>query len=87
MRIIDFRSKDLKSILSDMIIMYFSHVQNLHDFSRFIECKQLLKSLLKYYFIDSGIRNPVLSNANTDVGHMLENIVYLELLKGKKQLS
>lgn len=51
MRIIDFRSKDLKSILSDMIIMYFSHVQNLHDFSRFIECKQLLKSLLKYYLM------------------------------------
>ena len=40
-----------------------------------------MKTLGKYYIVDTGIRNHLLSSSNSDVGHQLENIVYLELLR------
>ena len=46
-----------------------------------IKSKSLLKTLGKYYICDSGIRNIVLGFRNIDEGHLLENIVYLELLR------
>jgi predicted AAA+ superfamily ATPase len=46
-----------------------------------IKGKTLLKTLGKYYIVDSGLRNHLLSSINTDVGHQLENIVYFELLR------
>ena len=38
-----------------------------------------LKSLEKYYIVDIGLRSLLLGNRGRDVGHVLENIVYLEL--------
>ena len=46
-----------------------------------IKSKSLLKTLGKYYICDTGIRNIVLGFRNIDEGHLLENIVYLELLR------
>ncbi len=46
-----------------------------------IKGKQHLKSLAKYYVIDSGIRNMLLSNSASDIGHVLENVIYFELLR------
>jgi predicted AAA+ superfamily ATPase len=46
-----------------------------------IRGKILLKTLGKYYVVDSGLRNHLLSSINTDVGHQIENIVYFELLR------
>lgn len=46
-----------------------------------IKSKSLLKTLGKYYISDSGIRNIILGFRNIDEGHLLENIVYLELLR------
>ena len=46
-----------------------------------IKGKNLLKTLGKYYIIDTGLRNHLLSSTNSDVGHQIENIVYLELLR------
>jgi len=46
-----------------------------------IKGRNLLKTLGKYYIVDSGLRNHLLSAANADVGHQVENIVYLELLR------
>lgn len=43
--------------------------------------KQLLKTQGKYYFVDLGIRNVINSFSNYDSGSVLENIVYLELLR------
>jgi predicted AAA+ superfamily ATPase len=46
-----------------------------------VKGKQYLKSLEKYYLVDVGLRHMLLGDKNTDVGHILENIVYLELLR------
>lgn len=46
-----------------------------------IKSKSLLKTLGKYYISDSGLRNIILGFRNINDGHLLENIVYLELLR------
>lgn len=46
-----------------------------------IKSKSLLKTLGKYYISDIGIRNIILGFRNIDEGHILENVVYLELLR------
>ncbi|MDR2336531.1 MAG: ATP-binding protein [Candidatus Nomurabacteria bacterium] len=46
-----------------------------------IKGKSLLKTLNKYYCIDTGLRNNLLGKESTDSGHLLENVVYLELVR------
>lgn len=46
-----------------------------------IKSKSMLKTLGKYYISDTGIRNILLGFRNIDEGHLLENVVYLELLR------
>ena len=52
-------------------------------FDRFdVKGKKALASEYKYYAVDMGFRNYLLGKkASQDMGHMLENIVYLELLR------
>ena len=46
-----------------------------------IRSKNILKTLGKYYLSDTGLRNIILGFRNIDEGHLLENVVYLELLR------
>ncbi len=46
-----------------------------------IKGKQHLKTLEKYYVVDIGLRYILLGKSAYDGGHILENIVYLELLR------
>ena len=46
-----------------------------------IKGKLYLKTQEKYYIVDNGIRNALLGFRDGDYGHILENIVYLELLR------
>lgn len=59
--------------LTESYIMYRVHRYD-------IKGKQHLKTLEKYYLADIGLRNYLLGNkANTNMGYILENIVFLEL--------
>lgn len=52
-----------------------------------IKGRQHLKTLGKYYLIDTGIRNLLLSGSSVDLGHQIENLVYLELLRRGSKVS
>lgn len=43
--------------------------------------KQLLKTGQKYYLADVGLRNVINGTKGGDLGHVLENVVYLELAR------
>lgn len=46
-----------------------------------IKGKEQLKNLAKYYVVDTGIRNMLMGYSDSDFGHVLETIVYLELIR------
>jgi len=46
-----------------------------------VKGKQHLKSLEKYYLVDVGLRRLLLGDKVADIGHILENIAYLELIR------
>ena len=53
-----------------------------YEIKRFdLKGKEYLKTLGKYYIADIGIRNYLLGLRDRDRGHILENIVYFELLR------
>ena len=55
-----------------------------HEVSRYnIKGKEFLSTLSKYYVADLGLRQMILGNRNIDMGYILENIIYLELLRRK----
>lgn len=60
--------------LSESYIIYQAKRYN-------IKGKQYLKTLEKYYVIDIGLRFMLLGSRQADAGHILENVVYLELLR------
>lgn len=76
----DGRKIDTKTVekyleaLSESYIIYQAKRYN-------IKGKQYLKTLEKYYVVDIGLRYMLLGSRQADVGHILENVVYLELLR------
>lgn len=74
-----------KSIKASTIGNYLTMLENafiIYKVNRYdIKGKEMLKSLAKYYVVDTGIRNMLLGYVDTDYGHILENVVYFELLR------
>lgn len=60
--------------LTDALLLYRAPRYN-------IKGRQLLTTLGKYYAVDIGLRNLLVRNKESDIGHVLENVVYLELLR------
>ena len=65
-----------------------AYIEALKDAYIFYECKRFdikgkeyLRTLGKYYIVDMGLRNYLLGYRDTDIGHILENVIYLELLR------
>ena len=46
-----------------------------------IKGKEQLKTLSKFYVVDTGIRNALAGYSGSDIGHALETVVYFELLR------
>ncbi|MFU8926908.1 ATP-binding protein [Acinetobacter puyangensis] len=64
------------------------YIQGLQDSLLFYSVPQfkvrgraLLQSSEKYYLVDVGMRRIMLPDANADQGHILENVIYLELVR------
>ena len=76
------RKTDTKTIekyikgLVDSLLIYEVNRYN-------IKGREFLSTLSKYYVSDLGLRQMILGNRNVDMGHILENIIYLELLRRK----
>lgn len=51
-----------------------------------IKGKQFLSTQSKYYVVDVGMRNALVKSSESDIGHILENIVYLELKRRYKNV-
>lgn len=74
------RKIDVKTVEKYMKALMESYV--IYEAKRYnIKGKQYLKTLEKYYVVDIGMRYMLLGSRSTDVGHMLENVIYLELLR------
>lgn len=84
-RIADTLTSNGRKSDSKTIEKYVSSLEEsfiIHKVSRYnIKGKEYLKSLEKYYVSDIGLRNFMLGKKAMDVGHILENIIYLELLR------
>lgn len=52
-----------------------------------VKGKQILKTLGKNYIVDMGFRNMLLGYRDADRGHILENIVFLELIRRDYRVS
>lgn len=54
----------------------------IYEASRFdVRGKELLRLYSKFYLVDPGLRRFFVPNTGRDTGHILENVVYLELLR------
>ena len=77
--------KAKKGISAGLVSGYVDALVNAFIFYRAgrydIKGKELLKTLSKWYIVDMGFRNLLLGYRNADRGHILENLVYLELLR------
>ena len=66
-----------------MVEAYLFYKVNRYD----IKGKQYLATQEKYYLVDLGFRNALLGKElASDAGHLLENIIYLELKRRKNQV-
>lgn len=74
------RKIDVRTVeryLSAFIDSYILYRAKRYD----VKGKQHLKTLEKYYVADIGLRYMLLGRKHADVGHILENVVYLELVR------
>lgn len=74
-----------KNVAGKTVERYISMLRNAYIFysvGRYdVKGKQLLKTMEKNYIIDMGFRNMLLGYRDVDRGHILENVVFLELLR------
>ena len=67
----------VENYINLMVKSYFLYPCLRYD----IKGKEILKTNNKYYVIDFGIRQKIISNVETNTGRILENFIYLELIK------
>ena len=79
-----YKSKTKNKIDSETVTSYINAFKDSHiirEAMRYdVKGKEIITSLKKYYFIDTGLRNARLNFSFVDEGQMLENVVYNELV-------
>ena len=71
------KSSTIASYLNTLEKAYIVYQANRFD----IKGKEQLKTLSKFYVTDTGIRNMLMGYSDSDIGHVLETVVYFELLR------
>ncbi len=76
-------NKTVSKYIDTLVESYLFYKVNRYD----IRGKQHLATQEKYYLVDLGLRYALLGKElNTDVGHLLENVIFLELLRRNCQV-
>lgn len=90
-KVSDYLTSSGRKTTADTIDNYLRMLENafiIYKANRFdLKGKMFLKTLEKYYVVDMGIRNQLTGFRNTDYGHVLENIIYLELIRRGYEVS
>ena len=76
------KSSTVTDYLNMLEKAYIIYQVNRYD----IKGKEMLKTLSKYYVVDTGIRNMLMVYSDNDIGHILETVVYFELLRRGYQI-
>ena len=84
-KIADFLTSQGTKITHNTVLNYLQMLENayiIYKVPRYdIKGKEILKTLEKYYIVDTGIRNVTLGFRDSDFGHIIENVVYFELIR------
>ena len=84
-RISDYLTSSGRKTTSETVDNYLRMLESAYIIYRVgrydLRGKQNLKTQGKYYIVDAGIRSELVGNRGQDYGFVLENIVYLELLR------
>lgn len=76
-------NKTVSRYIGTLVEAYLFYKVNRYD----IRGKQHLATQEKYYLVDLGFRNALLGKEfTTDTGHLLENVIYLELKRRNNQV-
>lgn len=73
----------VENYLSALVDSFILYKVNRYD----VKGKQYLETQAKYYIADIGLRYFLLGSKYVDMGHILENIVYLELIRRGYKVS
>jgi len=71
------KSSTISGYLSTLERAYIVYQAHRYD----IKGKEQLKTLSKFYVADIGIRNALMGYSDSDIGYVLETVVYFELLR------
>lgn len=84
-KIADYLTSQGTKITHNTVINYLDMLENayiIYKVPRYdIKGKEILKTLEKYYIVDTGIRNTILGFRDSDFGHIIENVIFFELLR------
>ncbi|MBB4045816.1 ATP-binding protein [Bacteroides reticulotermitis] len=70
-------SHTVESYVSALLASYIFYSASRYD----VKGMQYLKSGQKYYLADMGLRNIIIGTRTGDLGHILENVIFMELLR------
>lgn len=70
-------SRMVENYLSSLVETYIVYKVKRYN----VKGKEYLKSLEKYYVADIALRSALIGRKSMDTGHILENIIYLELVR------
>ena len=80
-----FKSNGVCSITDNTITNYLKHLENsflIKEAKRYdVKGRKYINTLSKFYFLDTGLRNARLNFRQIEESHLMENIIYVELLR------